>query len=103
MRCIVLADEDGHYSREAMRLDRESLPHAARHLDKLKYVPQRVAHKLSAVGFSFQLLRGMKSSRRAKNMERTPIHSAAGRRRPGNGPAFGQAEVCPTYSQRGIQ
>jgi hypothetical protein len=35
--------------------------------DKLKHVPQCAARKLSAV--SFQLLRGMKSSRRAKNME----------------------------------
>jgi hypothetical protein len=35
--------------------------------DKLKHVPQGAARKLSAV--SFQLLSGMKSSRRAKNME----------------------------------
>jgi hypothetical protein len=32
----MLPDEDGHYCREAMRLDRESARHAARHLDKLK-------------------------------------------------------------------
>jgi len=36
-------------------------------LDKLKHVPQSAARKLSAV--SFQLLSGMKSSLRAKNME----------------------------------
>jgi hypothetical protein len=36
-------------------------------LDKLKHVPQCAARKLSAV--RFQLLSGMKLSRRAKNME----------------------------------
>jgi hypothetical protein len=40
-RSILLPDEDGHYSREAMRLDGESLRHAA-HLDKLKHVPRGI-------------------------------------------------------------
>jgi hypothetical protein len=37
---LTSPDEDGHYSRAALRLDRESLRWAAaRHLDKLKHVP----------------------------------------------------------------
>jgi hypothetical protein len=37
--------------------------------DKLKHVPQCAARKSQRSAFSFQLLSGMKSSRRAKNME----------------------------------
>jgi hypothetical protein len=40
-RSILLPDEDGHHSRDAMRLDGESLRHAA-HLDKLKHVPRGI-------------------------------------------------------------
>ena len=55
-------------SRGAQLCAKEKSPgRADARLDKLKHVPQCAARKLSAV--SFQPLSGMKSSRRAKNME----------------------------------